>query len=96
MMLDHFMEAMAQHGYLLQQRTELVTQQIPSTLKSGFTLKPIYNQNLDPFPSSQCSKSIFMSNFMLWGAQDIFLLFPKLKLLKEPKTNNNVRLCRSP
>lgn len=50
--LDHFMEGITWHGYLLQQRTELVTQQIPFTPRSFFTLMHMYNQNLTLFHTS--------------------------------------------
>lgn len=47
--LDHFMEGITRHGYLLQQRTELMTQQIPFTPRSFFTLMHTYHQNLTLF-----------------------------------------------
>lgn len=47
--LDHFMEGIAWHGYLLQQRTELVTQQILFTPRSFLTLTHMKNQNLPLF-----------------------------------------------
>lgn len=49
MVPDHFMEGFTWHGYLLEQRTELVTQQIPFIPRSFFTSMHIYNQNLTLF-----------------------------------------------
>lgn len=83
------MEGITWHGYLLQQRTELVTQQIPFTPRSFFTLMCAYNQNLTLFHTFNAKFHAFGSLVHIFNVLYVFML----NRLKEPnQTKSNTLL----